>query len=112
MPAKQISFAALALTSTLFAPTEAFWRMPCPGRLLLERIDPIVDPGEVSGHVHTVSGGSGFGFNTTFEQQRDSACSSCPIKQDMSAYWTPKLYWMSEDGNSFEDVPQAGEGEG
>ncbi|KAI7553806.1 WSC-domain-containing protein [Hortaea werneckii] len=112
MPAKQISFAALALTSTLLAPTEAFWRMPCPGRLLLERIDPIVDPGEVSGHVHTVSGGSGFGFNTSFEQQRASACSSCPIKQDMSAYWTPKLYWMSEDGTQFEDVPQAGESEG
>ncbi|RMY71810.1 hypothetical protein D0863_04914 [Hortaea werneckii] len=103
--------AALTLATLFSAPSEAFWRMPCPGRLVQERIDPIVDPGEVSGHVHTVSGGSGFGFETSFEQQRQSACSSCPVKPDLSVYWTPKLYFMDQDGH-FEDVPQAGEGEG
>ncbi|KAF2774222.1 WSC-domain-containing protein, partial [Teratosphaeria nubilosa] len=103
---------AIAAATAFISPAAAFWRMPCPGRLALERIDPIVAPGAVSNHVHTVSGGSGFGFNTTYEQQRNSACSSCPIKQDLSAYWTPKLYWMNEEGTLFEDVPQAGEGDG
>jgi hypothetical protein len=103
---------AIALAATLSSPVAAFWRMPCPGRLTLQRIDPIVAPGNVSNHVHTVSGGSGFGFTTSYEQQRASACTSCPVKQDLSAYWTPKLYWMNEDGTQFEDVPQAGEGEG
>ncbi|KAK4902978.1 hypothetical protein LTR49_026957 [Elasticomyces elasticus] len=105
--ATAFSFAAL-----LSAPVSAFWRMPCPGRLVLERIDPLIFPGVVSPHVHTVSGGSGFGFETSYKQQRESACSSCPIKQDLSAYWTPKLYYMGKDGKSFEDVPQAGEGNG
>ncbi|KAK3069193.1 hypothetical protein LTR53_012654, partial [Teratosphaeriaceae sp. CCFEE 6253] len=104
---------ALALAGVLSAPVSAFWRMPCPGRLVLERIDPLIFPGIVSPHVHTVSGGSGFGFETSYAQQRASACSSCPIKQDLSAYWTPKLYFMGDaEGSYFEDVPQAGEGNG
>jgi len=112
MHAYHMKAAAISLIATLSVPTAAFWRMPCPGRLVLERIDPIVSPGKVSGHVHTVSGGSGFGFETTYEQQRESACTSCPIKQDFSAYWTPKLYYMGPGGSYFEDVPQAGEGNG
>lgn len=85
--------------------------MPCSGRLLLERVDPIVSPGQVSGHVHTISGGNGFGFTTSYDKMRASTCSSCPIKPDLSVYWTPKLYLQAEDG-TFEDVPQAGEGNG
>lgn len=112
MSAISVKAAALALVASISSPVSAFWRMPCPGRLVMERIDPIVSPGEVSGHVHTVSGGSGFGYTTSYEQQRASACSSCPIKQDLSAYWTPKLYYMGPNGSYFEDVPQAGEGDG
>jgi hypothetical protein len=89
----------------------AFWRMPCSGRLSLERADPVVSPGMVSGHVHTISGGNGFGFSMDYKQANASTCSSCPIKKDLSNYWTPKLYYMAEDG-TFEDVPQAGEGNG
>jgi len=75
------------------SPVAAFWRMPCPGRLTLERIDPVISPGQVSGHVHTVSGGSGLNFTTSFQQQRNSACSSCPVKQDLSAVSIcPKSY--------------------
>lgn len=106
---KATAFALLALVTPQVA---AFWRMPCPGRLVLERIDPIISPGAVSGHVYTVSGGSAFNFTTSYEQQRTSVCSSCPVQQDLSVYWTPKLYYMNEDGDSFEDVLQAGEGNG
>lgn len=110
MPAFTIKATAVSLVVALAAdPASAFWRMSCPGRLVLERVDPIVNAGGISGHVHTVSGGSGFGFNTSFSQQRNSACSSCPIKADLSAYWTPKLYWRNKDNTQFIDVPQAGE---
>nr|POE75583.1 hypothetical protein CFP56_53695 [Quercus suber] len=101
---------ALLTAVALSTPATAFWRMPCPGRLVLERADPIISPGVVSGHVHTVSGGSGFGFTTSYEKLRASKCSSCSIQQDLSAYWTPKLYYMSKDGKQFIDVPQSGEG--
>jgi hypothetical protein len=35
----------------------AFWRMGC-NTLTMGRVDPIVNPGEVSAHVHTVVGSS------------------------------------------------------
>lgn len=51
-----ISAAALSLVS-FATPGSAFFRVPCPGRIVTERADPIVSPGSVSGHVHTISGG-------------------------------------------------------
>jgi Domain of unknown function (DUF1996) len=37
----------------------AFWRMPCRSRSGLARMDPLVSPGEASGHVHAIHGSSG-----------------------------------------------------
>ncbi|PSN59421.1 WSC-domain-containing protein, partial [Corynespora cassiicola Philippines] len=86
---------ALGLAGIL-SPAEAFFRMSCPGRLVRERLDPIINPGGVSTHVHTISGGSAFSAEMTFEQQRAAKCSSCTIKEDMSNYWTPQLYGFPE----------------
>lgn len=36
-----------------------------------------------------------------------STCSSCQVKQDRSAYWTPALYFQDEAGN-FNVVNQMG----
>lgn len=98
----------LAIAAAIIPFASAFFRMPCPSRLIQERIDPIMAPGQISAHMHTVAGGNGFGFTTSFKQQRDSTCSSCPIKEDLSAYWTPKLYFQAENG-SFIGVPQVGD---
>lgn len=49
-----------------------------------------------------------FGFDTTFEDLTASdSCTSCAVKQDHSAYWTPALYFMYENGTSTL-VPQIG----
>ncbi|KAF2225976.1 hypothetical protein BDZ85DRAFT_193191, partial [Elsinoe ampelina] len=100
-----ISLAALA------APVDAFWRMSCPGRIMTSRMDPIVNPGAISGHVHTISGGNAFNYSMTYADTQKSTCSSCPIKQDLSNYWVPNLYYRTKDGK-FIDVPQAGDGTG
>ncbi|KAF1836319.1 hypothetical protein BDW02DRAFT_494034 [Decorospora gaudefroyi] len=84
--------------------------MACPGRNVRERLDPIVTPGQVSGHVHTISGGAGFSASMTYEDTRASRCSSCSIKEDMSNYWTPQLYVKYKDGSGFAPVPVAGDG--
>lgn len=101
----------VSLLVALAIPTTAFFRMPCPGRLVDERADPIVNPGAVSGHVHAIAGGSGFGFNMTYQQARSSSCSSCPIKADLSNYWIPKLYYRAQNG-SLISVPMVGDGSG
>jgi hypothetical protein len=64
----------------LAASSDAFFRMSCPGRIIRERLDPIVRPGAVSGHVHTISGGNGFSASMTYQDARASKCSSCTIK--------------------------------
>jgi hypothetical protein len=82
--------------------------MSCPGRNVRERLDPIVSPGAVSGHVHTISGGAGFKASMTYADTQASKCSSCTIKEDMSNYWTPQLYVKYKDGSGFAPVPVMG----
>ena len=69
------------------------------GPLVEGRMDPIVDPGEASTHVHTVQGGSAFAL--TMEDTTaldDSNCTSSLVKNDKSNYWTPKLYFQYPNG--------------
>lgn len=54
-------FSTLLLLSTI-GDALAFWRMECRGRTGLARIDPIMDAGLVSPHIHTVHGSSGTYF--------------------------------------------------
>lgn len=47
------------IAASVVGSAHAFWRMECPGRVGLARMDPIVDPGEVSAHVHAIHGSGG-----------------------------------------------------
>ena len=74
------------------------------GVVVVERADPIVSPGAVSGHVHRVLGGSNFGVTIpSSDYLRESECTSSSIQEDKSAYWFPQLYFEYADG-SFELV--------
>lgn len=77
---------------------QAFFRLACFNPVTIERADPIVAPGKVAGHTHIVSGGSGFSPSASAADLRASNCSSCGIQQDMSAYWTPYLYFQFANG--------------
>lgn len=68
------------------------------------RLDPIVNPGALSGHVHTVMGASNFNANSTGEELRKSKCTTALIKGDMSAYWFPRLYFEDPKDGHFEPV--------
>lgn len=98
------------LLAALAAPSTAYIRFNCQTNIVEERADPIVDPLTVSKHVHKIVGGNAFDMKKkmTFDQARASTCSSCLIKQDLSNYWTPKLYYHAENG-SFISVPMVGD---
>ena len=49
----------LAASAGLVGTAHAFWRMECPGRVGLARIDPIVNFGEPANHVHAIHGSGG-----------------------------------------------------
>ncbi|KAF3359403.1 putative fungistatic metabolite like protein [Verticillium longisporum] len=52
-------------------------------------------------------GGSAFNFTMGYDDAVSSACSTCKVRQDLSNYWTPNLYYESENGK-FEAVKQLG----
>lgn len=50
---------------------------------------------------------SDFAMSVTSDLLLDSDCTSCAVKQDMSNYWIPALYFMHPDGSA-ELVDQVG----
>lgn len=86
---------------------DAFWRMPCRSRTGLARLDPLMDAGVISDHVHTIHGGGAFGISATPEDMQNSDCTSCEVTQDKSAYWTPSIHFLYPNGTSVI-VPQVG----
>ena len=100
---------SLGYLALLAAPAAAFWRLPCKSTIVVERADPIVAPGNVSGHVHQIMGGNGFDFEMDYADTQASTCTSCTVHGDFSNYWTPALYYQHQDG-SFEKVKQVGGG--
>jgi hypothetical protein len=58
----------------------AFFRMPCSQPVVVERADPIVAPGGISGHLHTVMGGSGFNFTEDTTTALAGQCTSCMVR--------------------------------
>ncbi|KAI0009567.1 hypothetical protein F4779DRAFT_364458 [Xylariaceae sp. FL0662B] len=93
---------------TAVTSVSAFWRMECRGSSGLARMDPIVDTGKVSAHSHTIHGSSGFSLEATYDDLINGNCTSCAVKQDKSAYWTPNMYFRDGDTGEFTPVPQIG----
>lgn len=77
-----------------------FWM----GKPLVEsRMDPIISPGEVSNHVHTILGGDGFAYTMDNNAAADASCTGARVLADKSNYWVPKLYHDNGNG-TFTDV--------
>ncbi|KAI9826427.1 MAG: hypothetical protein M1826_006636 [Phylliscum demangeonii] len=107
MPFTPLHARLAAVLLALAGPSAAFWKIPCTSPLLHERADPVVNPGQVSSHAHTIMGGNGFGFNMDYAQARASSCSTCRAPADRSNYWVPSLYFREQNG-SFTSVQQVG----
>ncbi|KAK4996850.1 hypothetical protein LTR66_003637 [Elasticomyces elasticus] len=103
---KSIPPFAAAFSLAILGSVEAFWRMNC-AVVHTGRVDPLVNPGALAAHAHTIVGGSNIGVNATYSSLLNSQCTSCEITADKSAYWTPLLYYQHANG-SFEDVPHGG----
>jgi hypothetical protein len=88
--------------------TAAMMRFSC-SQLVVERLDPLVSPGqEGSPHNHQIVGGNS--FNATmkpvdFDPAVESTCTTCTFSQDFSNYWTANLYFRARNG-TFKRVRQ------
>ncbi|KAJ2901230.1 hypothetical protein MKZ38_002094 [Zalerion maritima] len=102
-----ISYKSVLATTSLLSQAHAFFRMPCGAPVAVERLDPIVSDGGVSGHEHTVMGGNAFNSTMTYEDTQLSTCSTCKVEFDKSNYWVPSLWYVYQNG-SVTPVTQVG----
>ncbi|RDL32974.1 Uncharacterized protein BP5553_08413 [Venustampulla echinocandica] len=85
----------------------ALIRFQC-SQLVVQRLDPLVNPGMIpAAHVHQIVGGNS--FNATMDPKKDmpgeSTCTTCSFSEDFSNYWTAVLYFQAKNG-TFKRVPQ------
>lgn len=93
---------------SLASVAQAFWRMGCGNPLVVDRLDPVVNPGNASGHVHRIHGGNAFAPDMTYDMARQSTCTTCQVKDDLSNYWVPMLYYQDQSTGNFTIVPNNG----
>jgi Domain of unknown function (DUF1996) len=56
---------------------------------------------------HNLTTCTDFGFDVEINQLMASNCTSCSVRQDKSAYWSPQMYFRHDNG-TFEIVPTQG----
>lgn len=98
--------ALLGLSSLSYAEFYGEFTVAC-SPLTIQRADPIVDPGEMSSHVHVVAGGTAFDQEMGAENGKNSKTTTCDKDIDKSNYWIPQLYHQTPDGK-FEMVESQG----
>ncbi|KAK4225662.1 hypothetical protein QBC38DRAFT_482434 [Podospora fimiseda] len=76
-------------------------------QLVIDRIDPLVNPGAIpSPHQHQIVGGDAFNASMPLEDIAAlSTCTGCSYSEDFSNYWTSNLYFRARNG-TYKRVPQ------
>ncbi|KAK0707625.1 hypothetical protein B0H67DRAFT_670906 [Lasiosphaeris hirsuta] len=89
-------------------------RFSC-AQLVVDRLDPIVNPGELpSPHLHQIVGGNAFNASmdhNAHDISTESTCSSCVFTEDRSNYWTAVLFFRARNG-TYKRVETVGNGLG
>lgn len=101
---------ALATASFLIPGASALLRFSC-SQLVVERLDPLVNPGVVgSPHLHQVIGGNSFNASMdpkTLDIPGSATCTTCTFPEDFSNYWTAVMFFRARNG-TYKRVPQKG----
>jgi hypothetical protein len=97
--------AGLATTTSAFTCTGNYFSFyNRPGAVSYQRVDPALQPGTASPHLHSFLGGNSVSASTDFAATQASTCTTARMKQDKSLYWRPTLYF---NGNgTFQRVPE------
>ncbi|KAI1465296.1 uncharacterized protein F4812DRAFT_116845 [Daldinia caldariorum] len=96
---------SLSIALALAAPVQAGLRFGCSS-LTIQRIDPVVEPGNnPSAHVHHIVGGNAFNATMTGDVGARATCTTCEMSEDFSNYWTAVLYFKHPTNGSYHRVP-------
>lgn len=100
---KSLHSAALALA--LAGTTHAGLRFGCSS-LTIQRLDPVVEPGNIpSSHLHHIAGGNAFNATMTGDVGARGTCTTCQMSQDFSNYWTAVMYFKHPTNGSYHRIP-------
>ncbi|KAJ9132260.1 Nucleoside diphosphate-linked moiety X motif 17 [Pleurostoma richardsiae] len=106
------STVAVALLAQNAAAQFNMLRFAC-SQLVVDRVDPIVNPGlRYTPHLHQIVGGNSFNVTmdpTSHDLPGQSTCTSCNFKEDLSNYWTAVMFFKAKNG-TYRRVPQVGNG--
>ncbi|KAI1487419.1 hypothetical protein F5X96DRAFT_149321 [Biscogniauxia mediterranea] len=106
------TIAAAALLARNAAAQFNMLRFAC-SQLVVDRIDPLVNPGMTyTPHLHQLVGGNSLNVTMdpeTYDMAAESTCTSCSFKEDKSNYWTAVMFYKSQNG-TYKRVPQVGNG--
>jgi len=112
-PAILVALLAQDISAQTNAGSSSFLRFGC-SQLVVERIDPLVNPGtNPSPHTHQIVGGNSFNVTMdpyTIDPPATSTCTSCIYTEDKSNYWTASIYFKSPENGTFKRVPQMANG--
>lgn len=100
------TLAALLATLASHAAATDVWTVNC-APLTVQLSDPIRNPGEPSGHTHSVVGSVAFARYMAQDAAQDSPATTCDKATDHSNYWAPQLYQMLP-GGGFLQLPFTG----
>lgn len=101
----------LSLLATLTIPTLAqngpYFVLGSGMPVSIQRLDPLLSAGKVSGHVHSIVGGNAFAAAMDFASTQTASCSTIRVIADKSNYWMPALYFHNPAINgSYIRVPE------
>ncbi|EWC48013.1 hypothetical protein DRE_02592 [Drechslerella stenobrocha 248] len=68
------------------------------------RLDPIVNPGGVASHMHSIFGGNAFSDSMPGDAAEKASCTTANVKNDHSNYWVPTLYFKSPENGTLYPV--------
>ncbi|GJE85352.1 DUF1996 and WSC domain-containing protein [Phanerochaete sordida] len=102
MFSSKLGFAFAVLAALPAARASSHFIMGGLTPMAYERIDPIVNPGIVSTHVHALIGANNVDQNSDYDSIRTASCTSAPFqKVDMSVYWAPNTYYQDQNTHQF-----------
>lgn len=89
----------LSLAFALAGPAQAALRFGC-STLTIQRLDPVVEPGNVpSAHLHQIVGGNAFNATMDGDVGERGSCTTCTFSEDFSNYWTAVMFYKAKNGS-------------
>ncbi|TBU27996.1 WSC-domain-containing protein [Dichomitus squalens] len=95
----------LSLAALVAAANAEHWIFGGSRPIVTTRLDSIVNPNAIGGHVHSIVGASRFKNVYDADDLTQSKCTTIPVQPDKSNYWAPQLYHRDQQTGQLSPIP-------